>query len=366
MIPATPLLIDAGPSEIGWSFWSPFFSCLQKGYRTYINKERDRSKKVKKRRGPPRPGPGTADERRDLEAVGKDKRDMLPPSPALTMGSMGHVALAHKYAQHACEHGGLVYEGELITDPDVFYNPLDAVETWVMVNERGGKYVEDITKTYMKYRAKDAGFSQQVVGVEIAVRLTLGLNGLREWGMWLDRPWHQEGVTSRHALLTEHTPLIAPGLERGRKGAHGLYHGGPISITKRFDMVVRDQSGRYYIWDHKFTGGRITNEKTRQYCMDGQFAVNHIAGDLLFGRQFGGVLLNFVQRRPPYINARQMVPRTAPRDRAFPSMLKAKAQEVGLLLARSAPTEDWSMAQSELICWHKYGKCQAWKYCTGG
>jgi hypothetical protein len=365
MIPASPILIDAGRSSIGWSFWSSFFLCLHKGYRTYVNPELDRPKKMKKQRGPTPKGPGKVSDRRVDAVVGSDKRDVLPPSPAMTQGSMGHIALAHHYARYACRKGdGFFYEGETYNDDDAFYTPKDALQTWVMVNNRGGTYVEVMEKTYDAYRKKDFGFSDRVVGIEIPIKLILGYNDKGVFGLWLDQPWHRSGVTPRSSLIQAPLPLDAPGLERGDRRSNGLHHGGPIPITKRFDMVVQAADGRYYIWDHKVTGGRITGDKAKQYVMDGQFAVNNIAGKLLFGRQFGGVILNFVMRRPPFINRKQMVPDTKLRDAMFPLQLRTVAHQVGGLLASNAGPEEWTMAQSELVCWHKYGRCQVWELCT--
>ena len=145
-----------------------------------------------------------------------------------------------------------------------------------------------------------------------------------------------------------------------RPCSSSLYHGAPIVMTKRFDLVMEHkQDGRTYIWDHKVTGAGVGKSRATQYSMDGQFAVNRIAGRQMW-ENFGGVVLNLVQRRDPFTVSRQFVPPTPWRDK--------KAHALSSLLASTmagqAGEGDWEMAQSELVCHHRYGQCGAYSLCA--
>jgi len=141
-------------------------------------------------------------------------------------------------------------------------------------------------------------------------------------------------------------------------------------VTKRFDLVMQHrQDGKVYIWDHKVTGAGVGKTRAQQYAMDGQFAVNRIAGAQMYDN-FGGMILNLVQRRSPWTVSRQFVPPTPWRDAQLPRQIYRKAHSLAADLSATLNGEmregDWQMTQSELLCYHRYGKCGAFDLCSFG
>ena len=322
----TPMLIDTGRSTTGWSFWGPAFTC-------------DR-----------------------LWFIINVKQQQFMNAEALTMGSMGHTILAHYYAQLGCTQGGFEYEGEHVTDPDYFLPPEEAVREWVRRRELEGvdahPYIGTTLDLFRRYLQKEPFVSDQVVAVEHQAKLTLGLNHEGVFGLWIDKN------------LSEPRLLDCPGLEEPVPGVPGLQHDKPIEVTKRFDLVMKHSSdGRTYIWDHKVTGGSVSKTRAEQYSMDGQFAVNRIMGQQLY-EDFGGVILNLVQRRSPWTVSRQHVPGTPWRDAQLARQIYSKAHSLANQLVnhkREYITEgDWRMAQNEQVCYHRYGKCGAFELCQYG
>lgn len=319
-----PILIDTGKSTTGWSFWGPAFTCDFLWFLINVRGERFAS------------------------------------ADALTQGSMGHVILAHYYARHAAAHGGLNYEGVEVNDPDFFLLPETAVREWARRAEAVGTeahcFLANTFTVFNNYRRREPVISDQVVGVEMLAKLTVGYDRKGEFGLWTDDN------------LVEASLLDCPGLEDSPVPA--LRHGQPITMTKRFDLVMKHVAdGRTYIWDHKVTGGGVSKKRAEQYSMDGQFAVNRIAGRQMFD-DFGGVVLNLVQRRDPYTVSRQHVPATPWRDAQLARQVYSKAhnlaqQLLGHLEGRVLDG-DWELTQSELACYHRYGKCGAFETCQYG
>jgi len=321
-----PILIDTGRSTTGWSFWGPAFTCDRLWF--LINVEQKR----------------------------------FVNGEALTMGSMGHTILAHYYAQLACKQGGFEYEGAWVNDPDHFLPPFDAVREWARLRELEGTeatpFIHTTFELFRRYLQKEPFVSDSVVAVEHQAKLTLGYNHDGDFGLWIDKN------------LAEAKLLDCPGLEEPVPGVPGLQHGKPIEVTKRFDLVMRHSAdGRTYIWDHKVTGGSVSRKRSEQYAMDGQFAVNRILGEQLYD-DFGGVVLNLVLRRDPWTVSRQFVPATPWRDAQLARQVYSKAHSLANQLVnhkRQYVTEgDWQMAQNELVCYHRYGKCGAFELCQYG
>lgn len=115
----------------------------------------------------------------------------------LIRGSIGHAGLAHHYARLGCEQHGL--------DPETYYPVHTAID---MVSDKfasmGNQFRKLIHDAYIAYQAFYAVERQEVVGVECPV---------------------DEMVP---------TP------------------DGPLRFTQRWDLLTRDDAGRYWIQDHKF------------------------------------------------------------------------------------------------------------------
>ena len=321
-----PILIDTGRSPTGWSFWGPSFTCDRLWYLTNVL-----------------------------------QKQFISAAP-LIQGSMGHTILAHYYARTACRQGGLDYEGEHVTDPDFFLDPEEAAREWVRKAERegtdGNPFLANTFIVFRKYRQREPQVRDHVVGVESLAKLTVGANHAGDFGLWTDDNLD--------------TPMLidCPELPEPHPNVPSLYHGAPIVMTKRFDLVMEHkQDGRTYIWDHKVTGAGVGKSRATQYSMDGQFAVNRIAGRQMW-ENFGGVVLNLVQRRDPFTVSRQFVPPTPWRDDQLARQVYKKAHALSSLLASTmagqAGEGDWEMAQSELVCHHRYGQCGAYSLCAYG
>ena len=197
-----------------------------------------------------------------------------------------------------------------------------------------------------------------MVGVECLAKLTVGRDEHGTFGLWTDDN------------LAEAATLDCPGLEEPHPNVPALQHGKPIVVTKRFDLVMRHrQDGKVYIWDHKVTGGGVGKTRAQQYAMDGQFAVNRIAGKQMYDN-FGGMVLNLVQRRDPWTVSRQFVPPTPWRDAQLARQIYRKAHSLAADLSSTLDGEmgegDWPMTQSELLCYHRYGRCGAFDRCSFG
>lgn len=322
-----PILIDAGKSDAGWSFWGPAFQCDQKWFL--------------------------------INVLGLK----FGSTEALTIGSMGHTGIAHHYARTEAARKGLDFEGQWIEDPDFFLDPEEAIREWARRREREGVeaecYIHIAFDLLRRYRQREPYVSDTVIAVERQEKLTLGYNADGDYGLWIDE------------YLDEPHLLECPGLEEPVAGITTLQHGQPIIVTKRFDGVMRHRAdGLDYIWDHKVTAGGIGKTRAMQYAMDGQFAVNRIIGRQLYGDRFGGVVLNLVQRRDPWGVSRQFVPDTPYRDAQFARQLHAKAYSLANQLVAHRKGDqlpgDWEMTQNEVVCYHRYGKCGAFELCQYG
>tara|TARA_R110000822_G_scaffold44134_1_gene118627 strand:+ start:617 stop:1591 length:975 start_codon:yes stop_codon:yes gene_type:complete len=321
-----PILIDTGRSPTGWSFWGSSFYCDQLWFITNVL-----------------------------------QKQLIAADP-LIQGSMGHTLLAHYYARVACKQGGLMYEGQEVTDPDYFLTPEQAVREWVRRRQHegteGAHFIANTLEVFRQYKLREPFVYDRVIGVEMLTKLTLGYNFDGDFGLWTDDN------------LRDPTLIDCPELPVPHPNVPAIYHGARIEMTKRWDLAMEHkQDGRQYVWDHKITGAGIGKTRAEQYAMDGQFAVNRLAGQQLL-KNFGGVVLNLVQRRDPYGVSRQFVPATPFRDEQLPRQIFKKAHALAEMLAHTIKGDmgqgDWEMAQSELACYHRYGKCGAFDMCRFG
>lgn len=323
-----PIFINTGRSNAGWSFWGPAFACDQMFY-------------VKRVLG--------------LEFGSADP---------LVQGTMGHIILGHHYARLACtQPGGFVFEGETYTDPDAFMEPEAAMRRWVQEEEvkngtDGHPFIHNTLVMYRNYRVREPHFPDRILGVEMLAHLTLGYNDQKQLGLWTEEN------------LGEAVLLDCPDLVKSHPNVPQLQHGKPIVVTKRLDLVVQSsRNGTVYIDDHKITGGGTGPSIAQKYAMDGQFSVNDWVGRQTWD-DFGGVRLNLVQRRDPWSVSKQFVPPAPRRNRAFPRQLFTKAHHLAQLLADTLAgkldEDDWEMTQTDLLCYHRFGKCDAWDRCRIG
>lgn len=138
----TPLLLDTGPSDRGWSFYGDAFRCLH------------------------------------LFAL-KRLAGLVEDADALTQGSMGHVGMAHRLARFQ-----MLQEGK---DPELYYPPEEAIRQWSYVHPEGVRFVDGMVETYRRYAALHPEAPGRVLGVETPVAGVVGWHcATNEWGLWLE------------------------------------------------------------------------------------------------------------------------------------------------------------------------------------
>ena len=320
------ILIDAGMSSRGWSRIGTFFRCPQLfAYQRRLNME-------------------------------------MIPAAALTRGSMGHVMQAHQHAIWGCQQGGCHVGDDYMTDASTLLSPEDSVHAWVEQYGEGAEFIDEMVETFRRYMAKFPEAPGRIVAVEYPIMAVLGTKQ-GEWGLWvvhpdeLDTPLDVAHFKAVDGHKIEPTPLNCPGHPDSGKA---------IALTRRLDLVTRDTTGRVYIWDHKHNARVQANKSTDGYAIDGGFAAFRIMGKQIWGDEFGGVMLNLIQRTPPWTVARPMVPATPHRDRHFAKMLWRAEHELARLDRDGDDFWEWPKVQNESSCVGRYGKCSGIKLCFYG
>lgn len=140
---------------------------------------------------------------------------------------------------------------------------------------------------------------------------------------------------------------------------------GGFKFTQRFDLVVRDHTGKVVIVDHK-TSGRISSNGTR-YTLSGQFLGMPSFGRNIWGDEFGGTRINFIEL-PQLLAApckfTRIEPDPAPMAlKGFSLTVLHARQRIEQLDASGIPPNEWPMALSEQTCITPYGLCDAFELC---
>lgn len=137
-------------------------------------------------------------------------------------------------------------------------------------------------------------------------------------------------------------------------------------LTFRADLVARNKTdNRVYIIDHK-TSGQIRTDTTKGYEASGQVIGFHVLGERIWGNDFGGLIINYVQhggkRKTPKIKfERQSVTKSE-------SHIKTFAQSVYFYRKliehyKDKDVKHYPRVQSEFTCMHKYGSCEYYDKC---
>jgi hypothetical protein len=322
------MLIDAGKSSRGWSRIGNFAKCPQ------LFAYQNRSARM-------------------VDELGRSP-NIAPPIEALAKGSIGHTLQAHLHAiWGAGQPQGVVVDEAHFTDPSVFMEPEDAAQAWC---DKYGSHelLPHMLKVFHAYLAKFPESPGDVIAVEASVTAVLGtLRG--EWGLWVGEEvggaWR-----SLDGADIEVTPLHMPDHRE---------HGRPITLTRRMDLVTRDQSGRYYIWDHKHQASVSAESSATAYAIDGGFAAFRIMGKQLYGAAFGGLTLNLISSTQLGRVARVQVPSTPHRDAGFAKWLWWAEHQIAQL-DMTTDYWDWPKAQNELSCYGRYGACAGLNLCALG
>jgi hypothetical protein len=315
----TQHLLDAGASEIGWSYYGDAFKCLH--------------------------------------LFGLKRYTQLPDDSAgRTRGSLGHTGMAHLYARWQAR--------QMKKDPDVFYDVEPAMAEWCRRHPEGAEWLPLMTEILRRYMARYPEAPGRIMGVEMPIRGVLGTREGR-WGLWVlasgstfDRSWRPgQPLPAAHI-----GGLIAPALLE--MPGH-VRHQEPIMITRRIDVSIQYGTS-VDIMDHKFLASGVGPARARAYTMDGQFAVSRIFGQQLYGLGFGKATLNLVQTTDPFTVGRPHLPPTPHRDGRFAFMLHRKAHEIAQLERDELDVHDWPMTQHESVCDDKYSGCAGKEACAFG
>lgn len=226
--------------------------------------------------------------------------------PALLKGSLVHQGLAHHYARLESIQQG--------RDPDEWAKPDVAIEACAeKLGKHAFKYIDVANKTVSDYAFHWANERLEVLHVEEVFKSDIG--GYR--------------------------------------------------FTQRFDLVVREPDGKVWIYDHKTTG-RLSPQTGERYTLSGQFIGMASFGSRIWGSEFGGVKINFIQlpdgsKRSEF--ARQ-VPDPAPGAlKAFPLTVLHAREKIDALDKSGLDPAEWPMTMSEQTCITAYGRCEHFDRC---
>lgn len=140
--------------------------------------------------------------------------------------------------------------------------------------------------------------------------------------------------------------------------------------TQRLDLVARDASGKVVIIDHKTTG-MLNNLTEVRYSLSGQFLGMATFGREVFGREFGGVVLNLIEmqerggvmgfdfKRAPIAPAPNAL-------RLFPLTVRHARDRIAELDKDGIDPWEWPKVLSETTCVNTYGKCEWFECCRWG
>ena len=234
----------------------------------------------------------------------------------LIKGSLVHIGLAHHYAHRMLRNGDVLqFEDRSISNPDDLLSPADAVTE---LAERNGSHwvqFESLTHTML--------------------------------GVYMEH-WGDDGGAKPVAVEKE---LVAD--------VFGS------TYSQRIDLAWEDRAGRTWIVDHK-TASRVSAGSSKRYTLSGQFLGLQLFGQQIYGEQFGGVLINFLETKPPF-RCMRMRPDIAPWAlRQFSDSIKWANERMAELEA--ADTDPWKYPKvmSETVCNTIYGPCDCYELCRWG
>lgn len=141
---------------------------------------------------------------------------------------------------------------------------------------------------------------------------------------------------------------------------------GGYKLTGRLDLAIRHrQTGLVYVMDHKSTS-RYSEAQRLAYSLSGQFHTYEWMARQKYGTAFGGMKINFIQHTPPHKFVRvdsYPVPNLL---RKLPGTVVAVETQIEALRSMRLGLADWPVANSELVCTHKYGPCEFTNICRFG
>ncbi len=136
-------------------------------------------------------------------------------------------------------------------------------------------------------------------------------------------------------------------------------------FTGRMDLVVEDSAGKVWVIDHKTTG-RLQAKQRKFYSVSGQILGYQWLGRIHYGERFGGMRLNMIQHGGDFKFERFDVEAAPKLLEKWPSAVADAERGIAQLLAEGRPADQWPIAPSELICFHRYGPCNYLEQCKWG
>lgn len=141
---------------------------------------------------------------------------------------------------------------------------------------------------------------------------------------------------------------------------------GPRWYTQRADLVYRDiATGKRLICDHKSSASHNVNTFSG-FTPTLQMQGYRWWGPQFLGADYGGVKVNVLGAEPPYKVERFTLPNAPMLVRRFPQTVMDAEAAIERLIAEGRPYDQWPPASDELVCVHRYGRCEAWDPCLWG
>lgn len=134
--------------------------------------------------------------------------------------------------------------------------------------------------------------------------------------------------------------------------------------TQRIDAAWRERDGRVYFVDHKTTG-RLSKDSITKYTLSGQFIGLAHLGREMYGKEFGGVKVNFLSFGDMKFMRAPMDPTPDALRNLGTTILEAR-ERVAKWRERGVPPEQWPQTLSEQACVTSYGPCKYFNACQWG
>ena len=252
----------------------------------------------------------------------------FPTTEPLVKGSLLHVGLAH------------YYQRKMVKNPEDYYTPAESVQ--VLAEQESDKAADFNAKNLWlssiapiigaldAYEAEYARCSWKPIAVEKELRAQVPI----------DTDPHHQGL-----LILSH-------------------RADRFLFTQRADLITQDAHGFMWIIDHK-SCYRITSKTLRQFILSGQFLGYQVFGRKMYGKKFGGVILNRVKLSEPYGFERCAVEPAPVAVSGFLRMLKQTEQRLRDHDHLTDPL-DYPPVFSDQTCYGKYGQCPAFELCRWG
>ena len=265
------------------------------------------------------------------------KTDMkFPVTPPLVKGSLIHQGLAHYYIREMYLNQGPCLESLA----DDYYSPNDAI---ALLAEHEAARTANINEANL--------WLSSVAAIQEAMDAYIQRYKTCSW----------KPIAVEQELRANIPRGTDPGLVH-RWRIHPLRD--RFLFTQRADLIVEDAHGFKWIVDHK-SCYRITSKTLRQYILSGQFLGYQVSGRRLYGKKFGGVILNRIKLSEPYGFDRIAIDPAPAAVSGFVKMLQMTENRIQQWNHLDDPM-DYPPVFSDQVCYGKYGPCQAFELCRWG